>query len=281
MTPAVFPSQAGAAPEAAAARVWGGAVMDADVGGGGYRVSQTGAVLHWRALTLGYKRSHYSWSRLERLPFGDRRREPWNNLQSLDLDLNFDGDLNLLSQSKQLRWFAGGNVYSSWERQISNSFGLGGRCGVIYSPGPNWSFRLGVFLLHHPTGFDGFPLLGLSWRQDGAEQQGWSLTLGSPATMVQYRFNSWLALSLGARYHYGVHRLADDSPVYGAGYVRSRNFAAGIYANFTPLERLNLTVGLEGNFWRELRLYDDGGGELDNYDVDNAPGLVFSLGYLF
>jgi hypothetical protein len=278
----IFPNLAAPAePEAARARIWGDAIMNADVGDGGYSVNQAGASLRWRMFSLSYTRSHYSWSNPGRLPFNNSNRDPWDTLQSLNFDVNFDGDFKLLSEGRQLRWFAGGNIYSSWESDLSNSFGLGGRLGLAYSLNSNWSFRLGGFLRYHPTGVDGFPLLGLSWQQDGAERQGWSLALGSPSTMVQYRFNPWLALSLGASYHYGVHRLADDSPVYSAGYVRSRHLVAGIYANVTPVERLNLSLGLEGNFWRELRLYNDDGDDLDSYEVDNALGLVFSFSYGF
>jgi hypothetical protein len=135
--------------------------------------------------------------------------------------------------------------------------------------------------MYHPTGMDGFPIIGLSWQEDGAERQGWSFSLGAPSTVLQYRFSPLLALSLEAGYRYGVHRLADDSPVYSAGYVRHRNIVGGFYAHLAPLEGLKITAGLEGNFWRELELYDDDGDKFVTYDIDNGLGFLLRAGYVF
>jgi hypothetical protein len=258
----------------------GSAIANSSLDGydGGYSFTRAGAALNWRWLTLSYTASHFSWDKPESLPFGNQRDVPWDYLHTLDLNAAFSGPL-----SAGLDWFAGGNIYSSWEKELSNSFGFGGRAGIVWEAAKNWKLRLGAFLMYHPTGLDGFPLIGLSWQEDGAEEQGWSFSLGSPATSLQYRFSPLLALSVGASYHYGIHRLADDSPVYSAGYMRHRNIVGGIYSHLTPpsLPGLKISLGLEGNFWRELELYNDNGDKFASYDVGNGLGFILSAAYGF
>jgi hypothetical protein len=262
-------------------RLLGGAIANASLDGyeGGYSFTRAGAALSWRWLTLSYTASRFSWDNAEALPFGNQRDVPWEYLHTLDLNAAFSGQTGVAG----LNWFAGGNVYSSWEKEMSNSFGFGGRAGIVWDVAKNWRLRLGAFLMYHPTGLDGFPVMGLSWQEDGAEEKGWSFSLGAPSTNLQYRFSPLLAVSLGAGYHYGIHRLADDSPVVSAGYIRHRNIVGGIYSHLSPefLPGLKITLGLEGNFWRELELYDDDGDKFASYDVGNGLGFILSAAYGF
>jgi hypothetical protein len=154
---------------------------------------------------------------------------------------------------------------------------------VTWAASPNLTLRLGAFVMYHPTGWDGFPIIGLSWRENPAQEQGWSFSLGAPATALQYRFSPLLAVSLGAGYHYGIHRLADDSQVARAGYIRHRDIVGGIYSHFSPqsVPGLEITLGLEGSFWRELELYNDDGDKFASYDVGNGLGFVLSAAYGF
>ena len=260
------------------ARAWGGTVLKADLDGhsGGYGVVNSGVSLGWRWFTLTYNNNHYSWNNVDRLPLGDKRSDPWDSLNNLDFDATFDGNF-----TGNLGWFAGANVYSGWEKDISDSFGAGGRLGISYKLGQNWRLRLGAFLLYHPIGVQGWPIVGLSWQPPGSEKQGLSFSIGSPATMVQYRFTPVVALRAGAHYQYGVYRLANDSAVYEQGYVMPRSVVAGLYVDVTPLQGLSLVAGVEGNLWRDIALYDDDGDKVEDWDVDSAMGFVLRLNYGF
>ncbi len=272
------PTQANQDYEQVKARAWGSTAFSSDMDGydGGYSHTNAGLALSYRWFTLSYASNSYSWHNVDQLPFGNGSADPWQNLNMLDFDANFKGQFN-----QQVGWFAGGNVYSGWENDLSNSFGVGGRAGLDFDLGHNWRLRVGGFLMYHPVGLEGFPMVGISWAQNGADGKGWSFGLGSPVSMLQYRFSPLLAVRLSARYQYGVFRLADDSPVVEQGYVVPKSIVSGLYAELTPFKNFSLIAGLEGNLWRELIIYDDDGNERDNYDVDGGLGLALRLHYGF
>lgn len=246
---------------------------DVDDRNGKYSVTHTNVTASYRWFTLSYRYSHYEWSHPGRLPFGNGS-DPWESFQRIALDGRTSDYI-----TEDLEWFGGATVVSAFEDEMSRSFSLIGRAGLRYAFTPDFRVSAGaagILSYAHPMAL---PLVGLEWRDEA--DYGFSGVLGYPGTALRYRFNDLLRVRAVNTWSRDVTRLANDSDVRRKGYVEESAYTAGAYLDVTPLAGLVATVGVEYIYDRRMSIYNKSGHRKGKYDVDDAFGGVFSLGYSF
>lgn len=248
---------------------------DVEDGEGAVAVTTLGLKASWMFVSAGYEQRRFHWDDTDELPLGDN---PFDTLHELSVGANYGGPLaDWLDEG--FSWFVGGGVSSGFEEEVDDSFSGSARLGLGYDWAEDWSFRLGGAFSASPVSQGFFPIAGLNYRK--ASQEGLSFALGLPATELRYRFDrAWMVKAALGR-DGGTYRLADDSDVREAGYVRFSGFWSGLFLEYAPLEDLTLTAGAAYHFAREMSLYDEDGGDQDEYDIDPALSGVLKLSYGF
>ena len=247
----------------------------ADVGGrsGEYSTAGFTAMGGYRWFTLAYTRTEYQWSKTASLPFG-KGSKPWNTLQKVSLDAATDGMF-----TERLGWFAGGTLLTGFENELRDSFSLVGRAGLSVELNANLRARIGALWMWAPAHSMGLPLVSLDWGHESDE--GFSASVGAPATSLRYRFNPALGLRFTSMWSRDLYRLATRSDVYTRGYVENSGFTSGAYVDLAPLDGLSLTAGAELLSGRKMRLYNDRGDKLNKFSVDDSLGWVLRGSYSF
>ena len=258
-------------------RFTAGWAADAEVAGSGSDVSGAGFNLRasYKDFFLSYERIQYSWSNVERLPFGNGRDDPWDDLNVLTLGYQHNGRIN-----PKWMYFIGGGVSSSFEKEFDDSYSFRGFGGFTYIYSPKLQFTLGAGGVYHKVRSQGLPVVGITYNRGATE--GLSAGLGFPLTFVAYHFNeNWALKTRVVEFDLDIFRLADDSPVHPEGFLERQDLMADLGVEWTPMKALALYVGARYYFRRELTLYDKDGNNEREFDVDNAWGGVLRLSWKF
>ena len=227
-------------------------------------------------LGLEYARTDYSWSKKERLPFGDHSDDPWDTLHSLTLSSEHDGMFD-----HEWGWVAGVAVEAAYEDELSGSVGVDAYGGGIYVLNEDTRLLFGLAVSGHETGVGFLPLLMVDWDFVDESGTGWYAALGIPQTMLGYSFSNAFSLTLELGKEDGTYRLADDSKVLGKGYVGHEEMDISLSAAWKPWGNVTFTLGPCYRFSRSMTLYDKGGEEKESYDLDNALGGFVGLSITF
>lgn len=254
-----------------------GWAADAGVHGSGADVSAAGfkARAGYKDFFLSFERVHYSWSNQERLPFGNGKDEPWDDLNVVTLGYQRNGKV-----SKKWMYFVGGGITSSFESQLEDSLSFRGFGGFTYIYSPKLQFTLGAGGVFHKVRSQGLPVVGVTYNRGATE--GFSAGLGFPLTFLAYHFNeNWALKTRIVEFDLDIFRLADDSPASPKGFLERQDLMADMGVEWTPMKGMALYVGARYYFKRELTLYDEDGNNERTYDVDNAWGGVLRLSWKF
>ncbi|SKA73727.1 hypothetical protein [Desulfobaculum bizertense] len=253
-----------------------GLVSDAKIEGdeGKTSVASARATLRYSNFALTYNVASYGWDDEEDIPFSYRDETPWKALHSVTASYR-----NEMPLTEKLTLFGSLAVSSSFEEELSDSFGGSVASGVSYAITDDWKVLGGVALTAHPIGFGVRPALGLAYRTP--RSMGFSLALGTPVSSASYRFSKSFALRASASLVGGTYRLRDDSPVREKGYVGISGLSAGLYAMWNPLPNLSVMAGPDWHFNREYTFYDDDGDEKDSYDIDDTIGATLRVNWGF
>jgi len=257
--------------------VQGNHIAQADLSGskGKFSMSQVGATVSYSKFTFSYNRRFYDWDDKAKLPFGDGRDDPWGDLSTLTLMIRHDGKLN-----NTWRYFMMAGAFSSFEKEMSGSYGGQGMAGFTYVLSPIWQFSFGGAMSYHPIRTRTIPVIGLNYNM-GAKT-GWSGSVGYPVTQLVYRFNPTWALEVGSLgFSRSIHRLADDSKVEREGYMESERMLTGAGLEYSPVPNCKIALSMRYYFNRQMTIYDKDGNNQHDYDVDNAWGGTLSLKFDF
>jgi hypothetical protein len=254
-----------------------GWAADAEVDGSGADVSGIGYKLRgrYKDFFLSFERVHYSWSNVERLPFGNGVDEPWDDLNVLTLGYQRNGKI-----SKKWMYFVGAGVSSSFEKELDDSYSIRGFGGVTYIFSRKWQFSLGAGGVYHKVRSQGLPVIGVTYNRGATK--GLSAGLGFPLTFLAYHFNeNWAIKTRLVEFDLDIFRLKDDNPASPEGFLERQDLMADLGVEWTPMKSLALYVGARYYFKRELTLYDNDGNNEREFDVDNAWGGVLRLSWKF
>jgi len=243
--------------------------------GGEVEIFSASAAISVMDFNITYKNDSYSWDKLKAVPFGNKKDEPWENLHSISMGYNRSGMLN-----QRWGYFAGANISSEFEKEISDSYSGVGYAGFTYDmPERNLVFRFGGGASYNEIETTGLPVIGIDWNSRAPV--GLSASIGMPETKIAYRFDPQNALVLSLTGEGGVFRLADDSTVESKGYFESESLGGMVTYIFQPVKHCQITVGATYYLDRQYNIYDENGENKKEYDLDNAAGGFVSASFLF
>ncbi len=260
----------------ASGRYVGNADFEDDAGG--FSVAEFATSIEWRWFSFSYTGRQYNWENIHKLKFGNGKDDPWTTIHTLSLGLNFE---NMINQN--WGWFAGITGKSSFEQEMDNSFSAFGQAGLVYIFNEDWSTFFGII---GSVSYDDptiFPFIRINYRS--AKDLGFSASIGAPVSYINYRFNEIISLRAGGGMTGNEYKLADDSTVIKKGYIKEQDVTTGLYVDITPnfsnVEHLNISVGAEYTFLREISIYDEDYDKIMDMDMDNALGGFIRLQYTF
>ncbi len=225
-------------------------------------------------LTLGYDYSHYSWDDPGDAGITESGDAPWDGLHNLYLSADV---IFLLRDDWYMNAAAG--VSSSFEKEMSRSFGASARIIFLRMFDNGWAAGIGVVGGYHPVRSIFIPAVGFAYAKPVGE--GWSARIGVPVTMVRYGFNEDFALQAGANYSSRIYRLENKSPVSEKGYFRERSVRLGVQAEWKPVQNMTLQAGPYYIVARKWQIFDRRDNRLSSMDLKSTPGVEAILTWRF
>lgn len=261
-------------------RLYAGGVPDSTVGDGesAYALILGGVELDFGPARGAFKIMDFSWNRPGDFVVDTRGRDPWGRLHEISLGVKREGRIR-----ERIGYGISFGVASGFEDQWNDSFSFHGGGYGIFEIAPKWTLVAGLLYSRHQkvrTDFDFLPIAGVSWNAETTE--GFSFTLGLPATDLTWHFGEGAALALEiGSLESGIHRLADDSPVREKGYVEFSGATAALRFETRIRDRVGLELGLSYDLSREIKLHDRDGKNERKYDVEKNPGFFASMSLPF
>lgn len=257
----------------------GNAIANADFSTSGGSARVTSGQLRLRAgdFSLRYERNQYSWDDVNRLNFGNGVDDPWKSFTRLRLGYDHDGEI-----SEDWLYSVGIAGTSSFEKDMSGSYGAALRGGATYLFNENWAATFGAAVFINNVRTSLTPYLGISYENFDKDGSGLFMTLGAPSTEAGYAFSEDARLYVSFDMNENTYRLSDDSAVVRKGYMESSSMKAGLYYDWDFADSWSLSLGPEIHFNREMRLYDRKGKRTGGtIKQDNALGGGLQIGYTF
>lgn len=273
-----------------------------------------GVSLSVLTLNVDYTIDRYSWGKLDKLPFGNGKDDPWKNLHSLSVGGFYGGGINTkwsylvglmgsasfedsLDSSYLDGALAVGAIYS-----LSDQWNLVGGAGVMYSNAPELVYG---DIFDDPWEVIPIPVLGFQWNQEAESGPSASVIFPLEATIsyrtsdgrlststdllsqesdITYQFNPVIGMTLGASLaNESIYQLAKDNmslPVgEKEGYLTTEKSSVELTANLTFFDSLHFRVGPYYTFDQKLSIRSKKDKELQRLDPDNAFGgkFMFSM----
>lgn len=217
--------------------------------------------------TLSYDYTDYSWD-------GIRGTKPWTGLHRLSLDARRTFLLN-----PQWLLVAGGAVNSSFEKQVSDSFGARADLSFVRLFNNGWSAGVGAAAFYHPARSMVLPALSLAYDSPG--DHGLSFRLAFPESTISYQVNQKLGFTTYAGMTARIYRLKNSSPVQEKGYFRDQAIRMGLDMEYSPANNAVLSLGPYYLTQREWKLYNKRGSRLDREKLRSSPGVRASFTWRF
>lgn len=226
---------------------------------------------------FSYNVDSFSWSDKQNLPFGNGQDDPWSSLHRLHLGTNLQGEI-----SDNWSWFGGLFATSSFEKEMEDSFGGGGRLGLVYQISERWEVGFGLAGFVNSISTRVLPFLGnINYDGTDSEGRGFFLHLGYPDLEAGYAFADNLALRAGVNTDSKYYRLADDSTVQAKGFIEISSWQALLRVDYSPANNLTLTAGPTFHFSRKIKTYHRDGDHVATEDLGNALGGMVEVRYKF
>lgn len=222
---------------------------------------------------ISYSRWDFDWNNENDLPFY-RGKTPIDSMQRIRLFANLPVPIND-------KWFMLNmiNVNSTFENEMSDSYGAGLSSFFSYRLDEDHAIQLGAFANYHPVKTLVLPVLGYSYR--ARARDGLQMVLGFPRAYIGYHLSSELLLNAGMVYSQAVIRLADDSGIEPEGYSEAKDFQANIGFRYEMNKHFELSVDLLYAFKRDFTIYDHDANEVDDYSIEPSAGAIIKLKYIF
>ncbi len=236
--------------------------------------SRYGVQASYSIFTLGYDYSHFSWDDAGDAGFTPEDGTPWDGLHNFFLSAEA-----VFPLAEKWLLYSRAGVNSSFEKEISGSFGIGGAAILFREFRNNWFAGLGLVGGYHPVRSLFIPAAGLLYGFPG--DVGWTARIGIPTTEVRYGFSESFALQAGLGYSSRMYRLKNNSPVADKGYFRERNFSVGMQVEWSPMEKMALKLGPYYKLGRKWQVYDRHKSRIISKDVKSTPVVEARLSWRF
>ena len=222
---------------------------------------------------LSYSRWDFDWNNENDLPFY-QGKTPIDAMNRIKLYANWPLRIND-------EWFMLNtvNVNSTYEKEMSDSYGAGITSFFSYRVNDDHSIQLGAFANYHPVKTLVLPVLGYSYR--ARETDGLKMVIGFPRAYIGYHLNPDILLNAGMIYSQAVIRLADQSGIEPEGYSEAKDFQANLGFRYEINKHFEISADLLYAFKRDFTIYDHNADEVDDYSIEPSFGGIVKLKYRF
>lgn len=222
---------------------------------------------------LSYSRWDFDWNNESDLPFY-QGKTPIDAMNRIKLYANWPLRIND-------EWFMLNtvNVNSTYEKEMSDSYGAGITSFFSYRVNDDHSIQLGAFANYHPVKTLVLPVLGYSYR--ARETDGLKMVIGFPRAYIGYHLNPDILLNAGMIYSQAVIRLADQSGIEPEGYSEAKDFQANLGFRYEINKHFEISADLLYAFKRDFTIYDHNADEVDDYSIEPSFGGIVKLKYRF
>ena len=222
---------------------------------------------------ISYSRWDFDWDNENDLSFY-KGKTPIDSMNRIKLYANWPLRIND-------EWFMlnSVNVNSTYEKEMSDSYGAGITSFFSYKFDDEHAIQLGAFANYHSVKTLVLPVLGYSYRV--RETDGLKMVLGFPRAYIGYQISPEILLNAGMIYSQAVIRLADDSGIEPQGYSEAKDFQANIGFRYEINKHFELSTDLLYAFKRDFTIYDHNADEIDSYSIEPSAGAIVKLKYLF
>ena len=260
-------------------RASGGMISDADFkdSEGSAQVKTGRLAIKAGGFSFGYEGKNYSWQNKQLLSFGNGRDNPWDTLHRLTLGYEYNDGIN-----DNWAYSVAITGSSSFEEEMSGSFGGALRGGFMYTFNENWKTMFGGRIFTNNIKSSIMPYLGITYENFDSDGAGAFMSLGAPSTEAGYAFSKESKVRFTFDFDGSMTRLKDDSTVARKGYLETSSMVTGLYYDWNPTQAFSLSLGPEYHFAREIKLYDQDGDKFgDTIKQDSALGGSLRLRYTF
>ncbi len=222
---------------------------------------------------FSYSRWDFDWNNENDLPFY-KGKTPIDSMNRIQINANWPLRIND-------EWFMlnSVNVNSTYEKEMSDSYGAGITSFFSYKVDEDHSIQLGAFANYHSVKTLALPVIGYSYR--ARETDGLKMVIGFPRAYIGYHVNPEILLNAGMIYSQAVIRLADDSGIEPEGYSEAKDFQANLGFRYEINKHFELSADILYAFKRDFTIYDRNSNEVDSYSIEPSFGGIIKLKYLF
>ena len=222
---------------------------------------------------LSYSRWDFDWKNENELPFY-QGKTPIEAMNRIKLYANWPLRIND-------EWFMLNtvNVNSTYEEEMSDSYGAGITSFFSYRVDDAHAIQMGAFANYHPVKTLVLPVLGYSYR--ARETDGLKMVIGFPRAYIGYHLNPDILFNAGMIYSQAVIRLADDSGIEPGGYSEAKDFQANLGLRYEVNKHFEISADLLYAFKRDFTIYDHNADEVDEYSIEPSFGGIVKLKYRF
>ncbi|MEN8726668.1 MAG: hypothetical protein ABF276_01765 [Sulfurovum sp.] len=222
---------------------------------------------------LSYSRWDFDWKNENDLPFY-QGKTPIDSMNRIKLYANWPLRIND-------EWFmlSSLNVNSTYEKEMSDSYGAGITSFFSYKMDDAHTIQLGAFANYHSVKTLVLPVLGYSYRARATD--GLKMVIGFPRAYIGYHLNPNVLLNAGMIYSQAVIRLANDSGIEPGGYSEAKDFQANFGLRYEINKHFEISADLLYAFKRDFTIYDHNSDEVDDYSIESSLGGIIKLKYRF
>ncbi len=222
---------------------------------------------------VSYSRWDFDWDSESDLPFY-QGKTPIDAMNRFKLYANWPLRIND-------KWFMlnSVNVNTTYEKEMSHSFGAGIMSFFSYKVDDDHAVQLGAFANYHSVKTLALPVIGYAYR--ARESDGLKMVLGFPRAYIGYQITPEVLINAGMIYSQAVIRLADESGIEPGGYSEAKDFQSNLGFRYEINRHFELSADLLYAFKRDFTIYDHHADEVESYSIEPSLGGIVKLKYLF
>ena len=244
---------------------------------GGYALDTTKIEVSNLLLSFEYERFHFNWQNLDKLPFGDGKTKPIDQIQRLRL---YGRVPYRLDEGKLI--FSGLGLSSGFEQEVSGSLTLEGFSFFNKDIDSKQSWQLGGYFKYHPVGTIVLPIFEYTYNKDNPQRSGMYGHLGFPLTQIGYYFSSKVRTDFGAVYRNAIAKLSsDDNVIAPKGFTFITGWRGEWAWYYLASKEIELKAALKYTLTRKMTNYDANRNKIDEYSINNSVGAGIGLIYNF
>jgi len=251
-------------------------LSDADVSGskGSVNVKKNTITLNNAIGGISYTNWSFLWNDIAALPFGDGVNQPIKETHSIKLKLNIPWSINE-------KWFvlSSLSVKSTFEKEMSDSYGVGIFSFASYKLSDNHTFTVGAFANYHPVSTLVLPVISYGYR--ARQKDGIQIIVGFPRTYIGYFLHEKILLRGGMIFSQSVIKLSDASVIEKGGYIEAKDYMSNLGVAYELSSDFTLEGDLLYSLKRDFIIYNSDAQKQQKYSIEPSLGVGLRLKYLF